>query len=99
MQHPAAEGRKMASFNDLEFHSDGFISRARLAFPNGYAASVVKGVGTYGADDGLYELAVLHGGRITYETPITSDVVGHVAPEDVTEMLSQIEALPAKVQA
>lgn len=89
----------MASFDDLDFKSDGFISRSRVDFPNGYAASVVRGVGTYGSVDGLYELAVFHGGRIVYDTPITDDVEGYLSPERVTDLLNQIEALPERVSA
>jgi hypothetical protein len=90
----------VASFDDLKFNSDGYISRARVEFTNGYSASVVRGIGTYGSEDGLYELAVLHGGEgIVYDTPITSDVEGHLSPDAVTSLLEQIEALPARVSA
>lgn len=75
-------------------------------FPNGYGASVVSHYFSYGHEEGLWELAVIHwpdpenqhiyNFDLTYETPVTGDVVGRLTPEDVTELLTQIEALPAK---
>ncbi len=94
------------TFDDLQFkpHSIGNGVRARHMFPNGYGASVVRfmvgsGAGSYGADEGLYELAVLGpDGRLTYSTPITTDVCGHLTESDVTALLAQIEALPTAVE-
>jgi hypothetical protein len=87
----------MATFNDLEFnaHPGGFGVYARVFFPNGYGASVVKSEYSYGGRDGLYELAVINEttGEITYDTPITNDVEGYLTPEDVTNLLERIEAL------
>jgi hypothetical protein len=85
----------MATFNDLKFHSDGFMSRASVDFANGYGASVIIGRGSYGGEDGLYELAVMKDGSLCYDTPITDDVVGRLSEQDVTELLARIEALPA----
>lgn len=70
---------------------------------NGYGASVVRGPYTYGGPEGLFELAViLFDGdewELTYETPITSDVLGHLTLEEVAETLVQIAALPRPVSA
>ncbi len=70
-------------------------------FANGYGASVVQGAHTYGGSDGLWELAVItfNGDdcidfSLTYETPITDDVVGRLTEDDVDRLLAQIEALP-----
>ena len=64
-------------------------------FANGRGASVVQGYGTYGASEGLWELAVLdRHGRLDYSTPVTDDVVGYLTPADVRRLLRQIEALP-----
>lgn len=79
-------------------------SQRKFRFPNGFGASVVKtvfngfGGGTYGADEGLYELAVLayepeEESSLTYETPITSDVLGYLSAEEVEQTLDQIRAL------
>jgi hypothetical protein len=80
-------------------------------FDNGYGASVVQfswgGLGgSYGAESGRWELAVLRftnredfdpNGKnwdLAYDTPITDDVVGHLDDEDVQELLVRIRALP-----
>lgn len=75
-------------------------------FPNGYGASVVCSSVSYGGDRGLWELAVIYWPvpenldifdfDLTYDTPITGDVVGHLSIQEVHELLDQIEALPAK---
>ncbi len=68
----------------------------RYEFPNGYGASVLMARYSYGGDVGLYEVAVMKDGDICYNTPITSDVVGHLTADEVTELLREIEALPKK---
>ena len=71
-------------------------------FPNGYGASVVKGANTYGGDEGLWELAVIVYNRdeedyqLTYETPITTDVEGHLDDDAVEELLTKIMQLPLR---
>lgn len=90
--------------------------QARIFFSNGYGASVVQNLiylpdrniagdivvvaGSYGAEKGLYELAVLSFGNdgwtLDYTTPVTSDVEGRLTPEDVSDLLAKIEALPEK---
>jgi hypothetical protein len=68
-------------------------------FANNYGASVVKGEHTYGGNEGLWELAVVHfdtsgGFNLCYTTPITQDVEGHLSDDAVEELLTKIEALP-----
>lgn len=70
-------------------------------FPNGYGASVISGEYFYTDIEHPYELGVLKfddegNGHITYETPITDDVIGHLTEEDVQDTLLQIKALPMK---
>lgn len=91
----------MATFADLQFepHSGVAGVRATHEFPNGYKASVVRGEYTYGGQRGLYELAVIHGGEIVYDTPITNDVLGYLTEDEVTEQLAKIAELPARVAA
>ena len=86
------------SFSDLSFVTRAFDNgvAARLKFPNGYEASVVRGDFTYGGPRGLYELAVLHDGEIVYDTPVTDDVLGHLTEGDVTERLNEIASLPPR---
>jgi hypothetical protein len=81
-------------FNELEFVDKLMGRQARVTFPNGYGASIVQGPYSYGNEFGLYELAVLKDGVLCYDTPITSDVIGHLSPDAVTELLQQIERLP-----
>lgn len=71
-------------------------------FANGYGASVITD--GYGSDDGLLELAVIKWDgdnySLTYETPITDDVCGYLAGEEVEALLARIEALnPADIVA
>ncbi len=86
----------MITFNDLEFKQDiqRGLNAARVMFDNGYGASVVIGPYTYGGEDGLYELAVLgKDKKLTYDTPVTSDVEGYLSEDDVTKLLEQIQKL------
>jgi len=65
-------------------------------FDNGYGASVVSGTGTYGADEGLFELAVLHGEQgLCYASEVADDVIGWLTHKDVVARLLHIEALPS----
>jgi hypothetical protein len=86
----------MKTFNDLEFKDmDSFYNgvQARVLFENGYGASVVKHEFSYGGKDGLYELAVTKDEDLCYDTPVTNDVEGYLSPEEVTELLKQIQEL------
>ena len=91
------ETTNIKTFTDLQFashpnHPNGV--QARIQFENGYGASVVQTPYTYGGDKGLYELAVLdNDGHLTYETPITNDVIGYLNEDEVTETLKQIQQL------
>ena len=88
------------NFSDLQFQphpvdADGV--QAKYFFPNGYGVSVVRFKGSYGYEEGLYESAVLKGTEekweLCYDTPITSDVLGHQSEEEVEELLQQIKNL------
>lgn len=63
------------------------------SFPNGYGASVVKHSYSYGGKDGKWELAVLKGEDLCYDTGITSDVLGYLNDPEVDDYLRQIEKL------
>ena len=65
-------------------------------FDNGYGASVITG--GYGDESAPYELAVLHRGRIVYDTPITDDVIGWLTAAEVEELLDRIAALPPRAE-
>lgn len=69
-------------------------------FENGFGASVVKSFGSYGNEQGLWEIAVLKftgpdidNFELTYTTSITEDVIGHLSEGEVDEYLTKIEAL------
>jgi len=85
----------MKTFNDLEFNpymSSGV--KSHIKFDNGFGASVIRSDYSYGGKDGLYELAVIgKDGNITYDTPITNDVIGYLKTEEVTDILKQIQLL------
>lgn len=71
-------------------------------FKNGYGASVVMMnrcmFGTYGADENLWELAVLKfdengENNIVYDTPITNDVIGWCNDDKIEQLLHAIAKL------
>ncbi len=63
-------------------------------FPNGWGASVVWSNMSYGHKQGLFELAVLRGESISYNSGLTTDVIGFLDFADVADLLKKIEALP-----
>ena len=85
----------MAITKDAEFtdHSNSYMQRIRIMFPNGYGASVVKGVGSYGV-----ELAVITDEGLCYDTDITDDITDDVIGNiENLEELNGIKALPSIV--
>jgi hypothetical protein len=72
-----------------------------VTFANGYGASCVRSQFSYGGEQGLWEVAVLDkDGRLTYATPVSDDVIGHLEVEEVVDVLRQIAALTeAEVEA
>lgn len=80
-------------FEDLKFdkHPSFMLQDiARCCFPNGYGLSVVNGDGAYCTKD-TYEVAVLHDGELTYDTPLTDDVMSCVTPERITELIGIVK--------
>lgn len=75
--------------------------RIWFKFDNNYGASVIRGAFTYGGDEGLWELAVLDFSedevKITYDTEITDDVIGHLSAGDVRDLLNKIEKLEREI--
>ena len=68
---------------------------AKVSFDNGYGASVITGGMFYTSDSHPFELAVLKGGKLCYDTPITTDVLGHLTEDAVQDLLLQIKELPS----
>lgn len=66
-------------------------------FPNQYGASVVRFMGSYGYDEGKWELGVVKWNgedyRLTYDTLITGDVLGYLSDDEVNNTLKQIMEL------
>jgi hypothetical protein len=86
----------LKTFEDINFEKHEELGGVvgRITFENGYGASVVSHIMSYGGKLGLYELAVLDKeGELTYDTPITNDVVGHLTPKEVTNYLIKIQDL------
>lgn len=89
----------MKTFEDLEFeqlNDEPYMvgKKSRMHFDNGFGVSVVSHTHSYGGRDGLYEVAVLDkDGLLTYETPVTSDVIGYLSEEDVTDVMKQVQEL------
>ena len=89
----------MKTFEDLEFEQLNDApymvgKKSRMHFDNGFGVSVVSHTHSYGGRDGLYEVAVLDkDGVLTYETPVTSDIIGYLSEEDVTDVMKQVQEL------
>lgn len=67
-------------------------------FANDYGASVIKVSGSYGYRNDQWELGVVifdEDGQyeLTYDTPITKDVIGYLTDEDVRDLLGRIKEL------
>jgi hypothetical protein len=86
----------MINFKDLKFEAwpDMGGVFCRIQFENGYGASIVRHQYSYGGKDGLYEMAVIDSeGKITYDTPITNDVIGYLSEDDVARYVNEIKNL------
>lgn len=92
----------MATFDDLEFepHFMGALKvseKARISFPNGYQASVIRGPYTYGGSRGLFEIGFMDAdSNLLYDTPFVKNdaVIGYLTRDEVTAWLHKLEALP-----
>ena len=83
------EGYKGMTMKSQVFN--GGIQR-KYAFADGYGASVINHKGSYGYPN-KWELAVLKDNDICYDTPITNDVIGHLASDEILPILEKIQAL------
>lgn len=92
----------MKTFKDIVFEPhpifEGLIGK--LNFKNGYGISVIRfklcdmEYGSYTNDEQQWEIAVLHNNKVTYNTPITDDVIGYLYSYEVTEIMKKIQELP-----
>lgn len=74
-----------------------------LRFDNGYGASLLCNEISYGNEDDLWKLAVIHfkstdpdDYELVYDTPITDDVLGYLDDELAVEILRDIKVLPPR---
>jgi hypothetical protein len=51
------------------------------------------GYGSYTSSESEWEVAVMHGGKLCYATPITDDVIGHAEELEVTEIMAKVQRL------
>jgi len=70
--------------------------RKRWHFPNSFGISIIRGFGTHGGTEGLFEIAVLHKGNLCYSTRITDDTIGWLTPDKVLEYAKRIHRLRKK---
>ena len=89
-------------FSDLEFKQHPTIPgeesiHAVHFFPNGYGVSVVRFPGSYGYEDGTYEVAVIKGTQenwdLCYDTELTDDIFGHCDETDVENILHDVSEI------
>ena len=67
--------------------------RCTMNFDNGYGVSVISGKCFYSDEEHPYEVAILKDGNITYDTPLTDDVLGYQTETSVTEIMKQVQEL------
>jgi hypothetical protein len=84
------------------FHNGYGISVVRFKMPSMPSTALIfRSEGTYGSytsNETEWEIAVLKGDKkdaeITYDTPITDDVIGYLTETEVTDIMKQIQELP-----
>lgn len=81
------------SFKDL---SDATIKRLRIKFPNGLGISIIQGFGSYGYQEGKYEIGpldlneALDGSLLEIDG---DDVMGHLSETEVLEKCNEIASI------
>ena len=91
-------------FSDLQFNTHPSFPgdscdhiHALTFFPNGYGVSVVRFSGSYGYEQGLYEVAVLQGTvdsyDLCYDTEVADDVIGYCDEQIVENIIKQVKSL------
>lgn len=85
-------------FKDIKFINRWDVNQAKIFFDNWYWVSIIRWRWTYGAEEGLYEMAVLigdeHRRSICYNTPLTSDVLWYLTEKNVIDYIKKVKALP-----
>jgi hypothetical protein len=84
----------LKTIDDIDFKPFQGGVVGSIMFDNGYGVSVVSHKYSYGGEKGLYEMAILDSdGNLTYDTDITSDVLGYLTPKAVTEYMIRVQDL------
>lgn len=70
-------------------------------FDNGYGVDVAWHPGTYGFNEGLYEIAIISKDEegvwsLDYDTPLTDDVLGYLDDKGVIETMKETQGLKLK---
>lgn len=94
-----------SNFQQISFSAHktetGYGKYAKVPFDNGYTLSIVQVFddvygNSHGAEDGLYEAALLKHGEMCYDTHITGfgkKVIGFLSESDVEKLISEVEKL------
>lgn len=87
--------KELKTFDDLQFypHEAGSGMHAVMNFHNGYGVSVLCGKLFYSNGIDTYEVGILYDGNLTYSTEITSDVLGGLTRDEVTEVMEKVQKL------
>jgi hypothetical protein len=83
------------TFKELEFNPhrvDPTVIQARAYFPNGYELSIIGGDSFYGNGKDTFEVAILKNGQLCYDSPLTDDVLKFQTPEDIDNILQEVES-------
>ncbi len=86
----------MKTFDDLKFKPHKLVKncgQATICFENEYGVSVIYGMEFYSTGIGSYEVAITYKGELTFDTSITSDVIGYQSKEQVTEIMKKVQQL------
>lgn len=90
--HPLAkEAEKLPNYLRGEYAES---KQAKMFFENGYGISVLFGSMFYSNGVDSYEVGVLKGGTLCYDTPITNDVIGYIPAAEVSDIMRKIQELP-----
>jgi hypothetical protein len=76
-------------------HSSILTGYAGKMFDNGYGISAIKGEKLHHDHDDKWEVAVRHGEKLCFMTPITQDVIAWLTVPEVEQYAEKIAALPA----
>lgn len=95
--HPKGQGLQAKMFFENGYGIS--VVRFKISDTPGDFLQFYRSYGSYTSNDTDWEVAVLLGNKeswdLHYGTPITDDVIGHLTDEEVTDIMRQIQELPA----